>query len=141
MISGEAVTSFEVMFFQMWYLTEKKDSFELFLSGTMRSEETMKGYVLPFGDNPLDNDKVGEMIYMDILNRATDYVYVTTPYLILDGELMTAFQFAAKRGIDVKLILPHIPDKKLIFAQTRSYYKELIKAGVEIYEYTPGFCK
>ncbi len=139
MIQGCAVDSFTLMFLQTWNINEKKRTYMKNLYKTERIKENIKGYVLPFGDSPLDNDKVGQMVYMDILNRAENYVHIMTPYLILDGEMVTAVQFAARRGIDVKIILPHIPDKKLIFAQTRSHYKELIKAGVKIYEYTPGF--
>ena len=97
------------------------------------------GYVIPYGDDPLDGEHVGEMVYMDILNQAKDYVYMMTPYLILDGEMETALMFAAKRGIKVKLILPHIPDKKYAFALALTHYKALLEAGVQIYEYTPGF--
>ena len=97
------------------------------------------GYVIPYGDNPMDDDKVGEMVYLDILNRATKYVYIMTPYLILDNEMITGLCFAAKRGVDVRIILPHIPDKKYAFVLAQSHYRELIRAGVKIYEYTPGF--
>ncbi len=98
-----------------------------------------EGYVMPFGDCPLDEDKAGEAVYMDMLNRATNYVYIMTPYLILDGELNAALKFAAQRGVDVKLILPGIPDKKLAYALAKSHYAELTDAGVKIYEYAPGF--
>lgn len=139
MIGGKSVESFTLMFLQMWNIREENRSY---MGKTYKSEplkEEKKGYVLPFGDSPLDNDKVGQMIYMDILNRAEDYVHIMTPYLILDGEMVSSLQFAARRGIDVKIIMPYIPDKKFVFAQSRSYYKELMKFGVEIYEYTPGF--
>jgi cardiolipin synthase len=79
------------------------------------------------------------MVYLNMLNQAKHCVYIMTPYLILDGELLTALEFAAKRGIDVRLILPHIPDKKIAFALAKSHYPQLIEAGVKIYEYTPGF--
>lgn len=139
MIQGKAVESFTLMFLQMWNINEENRVYmtDLYRSEPLKNKE--KGYVQPFGDSPLGNDKVGQMIYMDILNRAEDYVYIMTPYLILDGEMVTALQFAARRGIDVKIIMPHIPDKKFVFAQSRSQYKELMKFGVEIYEYTPGF--
>ena len=94
---------------------------------------------MPYGDCPLDHDKAGEAVYMDILNRAKDYVYIMTPYLILDGELETSLKFAAQRGVDVRLILPGIPDKKLAYALAKSHYKALNDAGVKIYEYKPGF--
>ncbi len=139
MIQGQSVESFTIMFLQMWNANEENRSYltNFYKSKLLNVKE--KGYVIPFGDSPLDNDKVGQMIYMDILNRAEDYVYIMTPYLILDGEMVTSLQFAARRGIDVKIIMPHIPDKKFVFAQSRSHYKELIDSGVKIYEYTPGF--
>ena len=139
MVQGESVDSFTLMFLQMWNVDEEDRNYMTELYKSKPLNKAKSGYVLPFGDSPLDNDKVGEMVYMDILNRAKDYVHITTPYLILDGEMVTSLQFAARRGVDVKIILPHIPDKKLVFAQTRSHYKELIKSGVKIYEYTPGF--
>ena len=95
--------------------------------------------MMPYGDSPFDRENVGEMVYMDILNRAVKYVHITTPYLIIDQEMITALTFAAKRGVDVKLIVPSRPDKRAVFAVTKSYYQELIEGGVEIYEYTPGF--
>jgi cardiolipin synthase len=98
-----------------------------------------EGYVMPFADCPLDEYKAGETVYMDILNRATDYVYIMTPYLILDGELETALRFAAQRGVDVRLMLPGIPDKKIAYALAKSHYWSLKEAGIKIYEYTPGF--
>ena len=94
---------------------------------------------MPYGDCPLDDDKVGEMVYMDILNRAKSYVHIMTPYLILDNELETALKFAAQRGVDVKIILPGIPDKKAAYALAKTHYRSLVKAGVKLYEYTPGF--
>lgn len=138
-IQGKAVDSFTLMFLQMWNMSEKHRSYMTDAYKSKQTKQLEKGFALPFADAPLDNDKVGEMVYMDILNRAETYVYIMTPYLILDGEMLTSLQFAARRGIDVKLIMPHIPDKKLVFAQSRSHYKTLIKSGVKIYEYTPGF--
>ncbi len=139
MVQGEAVNSFTMMFLQMWNVNEGQRHYMQDKYRAKPLDTVNEGYVLPFGDSPLDSDKVGEMIYMDIINRAKDYVHIMTPYLILDGEMLSALKFAAKRGVDVKIILPHIPDKKMVFAQSRSYYAELIKSGVQIYEYTPGF--
>lgn len=82
---------------------------------------------------------MGESVYMDIINRASDYVHIMTPYLIIDDSMSEAICFAAKRGVDVRLILPHIPDKKTAFALAYTHYRELLSAGVRIYEYTPGF--
>ena len=138
MLKGPAVRSFTLLFLQMWNIDEKVSDFSPVTAEVLESPDA-QGYVMPYGDCPLDNDKVGEAVYMDILNRANDYVYIMSPYLILDGELETALKFAAQRGIDVRLILPGIPDKKMAYALAKSHYAPLVDAGVKIYEYTPGF--
>jgi cardiolipin synthase len=140
MIKGPAAKSFALMFLQMWNLREETtDDYEQWLSLPGCEVKDAKGYVMPYCDNPLDKYKAGESVYMDILNRATDYVHIMSPYLILDGELETALCFAAQRGVDVKLILPGIPDKALAYSLAKTHYKSLYNAGVKIYEYTPGF--
>ncbi len=139
MLKGDAVKSFTLMFLQMWNITEKEPRFAPFLRDTGYVPEHPSGFVIPYGDCPLDGDKVGETVYMDIMNRATDYVHIMTPYLILDGELETAIKYAARRGVDVTLILPGIPDKSFAYALAKSHYRRLVEAGVKIYEYTPGF--
>ncbi|MDO4866622.1 MAG: cardiolipin synthase [Clostridia bacterium] len=139
MLRGDAARSFTLMFLQMWNITEREPQFEPFLRDTGFVPEHPSGFVIPYGDCPLDDDKVGETVYMDILNRATDYVHIMTPYLILDGELETALKYAARRGVDVKLILPGIPDKRIAYALAKAHYKRLVEAGVKIYEYAPGF--
>ena len=138
-LRGIAAQSFTLMFLQMWHLGGKTLPEEEFLQlpGDAHSEET--GFVMPYADCPLDEERVGEWVYMDLLNRARDYVYIMTPYLILDGELETALKFAAERGVDVRLILPGIPDKKLVYSLAKTHYPALLKSGVKIYEYTPGF--
>jgi cardiolipin synthase len=99
------------------------------------------GYVIPFGDGPrpLYERRVGKSVIQNMLSSATEYMYMTTPYLIIDNELCTSIENAALRGVDVRIIVPHIPDKKLVFGMTRSFYHRLMKAGVKIYEYKPGF--
>lgn len=139
MLKGEAVKSFTLMFLQMWQIDEKEDESAYFLSYPSFPEEGAKGYVVPYGDCPLDNDKLGERVYMDILNRAHRYVHIMSPYLILDGEMETALKFAAERGVEVALILPGIPDKKIPYALAKTHYASLLESGVKIYEYTPGF--
>ena len=104
-----------------------------------KESEPGDGFVMPYGDSPLDNETVGEQVYMDILYTARDYVHIMTPYLILSNEMITALTYAAKRGVDVKIIMPHIPDKWYAFVLAKTYYNELLDAGVKIYEYTPGF--
>lgn len=142
MIKGSAVQSFILMFLQMWNIDEEKPDWDRWLTIPKNIDINRKraeGFVMPYADCPLDNEKVGENVYMDIFNHATNYVHIMTPYLILDGELERAIKFAAERGIDVRLILPGIPDKKTAYALAKTHYKELIKSGVKIYEYTPGF--
>ena len=138
MLKGDAVQGLTMMFLQMWNVTEKEPEYGKYLQKAEKASQA-KGFVLPYGDSPFDDEPVGETVYMDILNRAKKYVHIMTPYLIIDQSMITALTFAAKRGVDVKLILPHIPDKKFVFALAKSHYKELLKAGVRIYEYTPGF--
>ena len=138
MLKGDAVQGLTMMFLQMWNVTEKEPEYGKYLQKAEKGAQA-KGFVLPYGDSPFDDEPVGETVYMDILNRAKKYVHIMTPYLIIDQSMITALTFAAKRGVDVKLILPHIPDKKFAFALAKSHYKELLKAGVRIYEYTPGF--
>ena len=139
MIKGEAARSFALMFLQMWGIDERKTDYTRFLSFQAGPMEHAEGYVIPYGDCPLDNDKLGERVYMDILNRALKYVHIMSPYLILDGELETALQFAAERGVEVVLLLPGIPDKRIPYALAKTHYAPLLKSGVKIYEYTPGF--
>ena len=155
MLKGDAVYDFTIMFLQMWTATVNKKiediqfpNMQKYLSKTRylledfaeEEEETEEcGYVIPYADNPVDKENVGENVYIDILNQAKKYVYIMTPYLILDNEMLSAITFAAKRGIDVRIILPHVPDKKTAFVLAQSNYKELLDAGVKVYEYTPGF--
>lgn len=147
MLKGDAVRSFTLMFLQMWNVDEKEPDLaevrklcgEAADAADAAGGISPSGYVIPYCDCPLDEDKVGETVYMDILNRAGKYVHIMTPYLILDGELETALKYAGQRGIDVKLILPGIPDKKLAYSLAKGHYNSLIDAGVKIYEYTPGF--
>ena len=137
MLKGKAVQSFTLMFLQMWNIDEKEPSWDEALAPA--DPQKAAGYVMPYGDCPLDSEKVGEAVYMDILNRARTYVHIMTPYLILDNELETALKFAAERGVDVRIILPGIPDKKAAWSLAKTHYRSLLAAGVKIYEYTPGF--
>lgn len=141
MVKGEGVWNFTLMFLQMWNAYRKTDSdYEVFKPHVNKKDEFVSdGFVQPYGDSPLDGEGVGESVYMNILNNAKRYVYIFTPYLIIDNEMNMALCLAAKRGVDVRIVTPGIPDKKMVFRLTQSYYKQLIKAGVKIYEYTPGF--
>ena len=97
------------------------------------------GYVQPYGDSPFDDELVSETVYINFIYRATKYIYINTPYLIVDNELVTALISASKRGVDVRICTPHIPDKWYVHMITQAYYPMLLKAGIKIYEYTPGF--
>ena len=138
MVQGEAAQGFTLMFLQMWNSSERERIFAPYLK-LPKNMPPAEGYVIPYGDTPTDSENVGEMVYLNMLNQAKDYVYIMSPYLILDNEMATALKFAASRGVDVRLILPHIPDKKYAFVLAQSHYAELLQAGVRIYEYTPGF--
>lgn len=140
-LNGDAVRSYTLMFLQMWNVSEKgEENYGKYLVETVRGKLDKKlGFVIPYNDDPTNRQDVAERVYLDILNKAKKYVHIMTPYLILDNEMVVALSFAAQRGIDVKLILPHVPDKKIVFYIARTYYKQLLEAGVKIYEYTPGF--
>ena len=155
MLQGDAVRDFTLMFLQIWNVVEyvrlpkvQRDRAEAHLLDEYRRyiqmplpkcEESGRGFVIPYDDNPLDNEQVGELVYLDILNTAEKYVHIMTPYLVLDHNMVVALTYAAKRGVDVKIIMPHIPDKKYAFILARTFYNELLEAGVEIYEFLPGF--
>ncbi len=139
MLKGEAVKSFTLMFLNMWGINEREDESARFLSFQTAPAQEARGYVIPYGDCPLDDDKLGERVYMDILNRSLSYVHIMTPYLILDGEMEAALRFAAERGVEVILLLPGIPDKAVPYALAKTHYASLLESGVKIYEYTPGF--
>ncbi|MDD7388654.1 MAG: cardiolipin synthase [Lachnospiraceae bacterium] len=139
MIKGSAVERFTYLFLEMWNVSEQKpENFDRYRSPKM-DEIGQDGYFIPYGVSPFGNERIGRRVYLDILNTAQNYVHIMTPYLILDYEMIMALTYAAKRGVDVKIIMPHIPDKKYAFVLAKTYYNELLEAGVSIYEYTPGF--
>lgn len=140
MLKGDAVQSLTMLFLQMWNVDERQqDNYQRYLTPKRPMTDPDLGYVLPYGDSPFDNENVGEEVYFHILNHAKKYVHIMTPYLILDNEMITTLTRTAKSGIEVIIIMPHIPDKWYAFAVAKTYYRELIKAGVQIYEYEPGF--
>lgn len=137
-LKGQAVESFTIMFLQMWNsLTSEVEDFEKYLP--IKVDLEGEGLAMPFSDSPMDLEDYGKNSIISILNDATDYVYIMTPYFIVEDEIVNAFVKASKRGIDVRLCLPHIPDKKIAFALAKTHYKTLLGAGIKIYEYTPGF--
>lgn len=139
MLKGPAVWNLTVMFLQTWnMLTKEFEDYNMYAPSAV-SSSGCEGYVQPYGDTPVDDEIVGENIYLNMINKAKKYVYITTPYLIIDHEMYTALTLAAKSGIDVRIITPGIPDKKLVYMVTQSYYYDLINNGVRIFQYTPGF--
>ena len=138
-IEGEAVRNFTAMFLQMWNMVRytEDDYSRYFHRFVTRPERT--GYVQPYMDAPLDGELVGENVYLNMIGSAVKYVYIFTPYLVTDSEVVTALKLSAKRGVDVRIVTPGVPDKKTIYWLTQSNYQTLVEAGVKIYQYTPGF--
>lgn len=138
-LTGEAVKSLTIMFLQLYDVqNQQTEDYTKYLNYNI---EQANGYVCPYGDGPsfFCPDHVAENVYLNIINQAKHYLYISTPYLIIDNKLTNAICNAARRGVDVKIVTPHVPDKKFIFALTRSSYKKLQEAGVTIMEYEKGF--
>ena len=137
-LRGLAVQSMTVMFLVMWkYVGGSVEDVNLFLG---RHQNTVEdGFVQPYCDCPFDKEYIGETVYLNIINQALDYVYIFTPYLIIDNEMLTSLMNAAKRGVDVRIVTPGVPDKRIIYWITQSFYRVLIEGGVKIYQYRPGF--
>lgn len=138
MLSGDAAWSLTAIFLQNWQIcTATKENYTDYLP--VFKERDVTGYVQPYADSPTDKEHVSAEVYLGIIQSAKEYVYIYTPYLILDDVFVSTLKLAAKSGIDIRIITPHIADKRFVYETTRSYYCELIQAGVRIYEYTPGF--
>ncbi len=140
-IKGEAAWSYAFMFLHLWNATRPTDNdYEIYRPFNLNclSYES-DGFVQPYADMPLDEYRVAENIYLNIINKAKNYVYINTPYLIADNEIVNALCLAAQTGVDVRIVTPYHPDKRYVHLVTRSYYPQLIEAGVKIYEYAPGF--
>ncbi len=138
-VTGDAVWNFTTMFLNSWQVTTKKPVDILNYKVEFDKQPKLKEYVQPYGTGPINNTAIARNIYMKAINSATKYIYITTPYFVIDQELMECIKLAALSGVDVRIITPGIPDKKWMFYLTRSYYEPLIKVGVKIYEYSPGF--
>lgn len=142
-LTGEGVHSFTHMFLTFWNaFALKKGEAGTPMPAQQDSAEAPQetdGYVLSYYDSPLEHDATSNQLFIDLLSQSTDYAWFFTPYLMLGDDLMAAMLAAARRGVDVRIIMPGIPDKKLIFRMSRSFYQVLLNGGVKIYEYTPGF--
>lgn len=138
MLKGPAVYSLTTTFLKAWsFACGEETQFRQYLPQTHYPHET--NFVQPYDDSPIDDENVSESVYSALIQRARHYVYITTPYLIIDNEMASSLCLAAKSGIDVRIITPGIPDKWYVYYVTQSYYARLMRAGVRIYEYTPGF--
>lgn len=141
MVRGEAAVNLTVMFLTIWNAIRPTDTNvskllpHAYHAGIFKGD----GYIQPYGDSPLDRETVGENVYLNMIAAAREYLYIFTPYLIIDNEMMTALCLAAKRGVDVRIVTPGKPDKKMVFWLTQSYYAQLIESGVKVYRYLPGF--
>lgn len=150
MLRGSAVYTLNVMFLQTWKYYSKEDYEEdidlkkynvcvVDKDIYKQIQSSQSGFVQPYGDSPVDGELVGQSVYLNMINSAKKYIYITTPYFVVGDEVITALTVASKSGVDIKIILPYIPDKAYVHTITRSHYNELIEAGIEVYEYTPGF--
>lgn len=139
-IEGEGAFSFSLMFLRMWMrVGHKENDLSVYQPNIKELISETDGFIQPYASEPLDEGNVSEEIYMQIISRAKKYVYIETPYLIVDNSMIAALKIAAKSGVDIRIMTPFRWDKRFVHFMTRSYYRELIRAGVKIYEYTPGF--
>jgi cardiolipin synthase len=153
-LEGEAVRSLTLLFLEMWNAVSSIDNYrkrcfwkpdtleeaEAFMPDPTRTRAfRFPGLVQPYGDSPVDDEVVAENVYLNVINQATDYLYVLTPYLVIDYEMTRALCLAARRGVDVRLAVPGIPDKKTVYHLAKSYFPELMENGVKLYRFTPGF--
>ena len=139
-LRGEAVGTLTLLFLEMWHAMDDSPVRGLYNYLPRHWERyTGQGYCLPYAYAPTDGTPLAEDVYLNMIQSATESLYITTPYLIITDEMSRALCLAAKRGVDVRIVLPGIPDKAFIYAISRSYYPQLLRAGVRIYEYTPGF--
>ena len=146
MVEGEAAWSFTMMFLQMWSVCNPKTipSETNYVAAfkpqsEIKNEEGPERFIQPYADNPTNDEKVGRNVYLHIIHSAQKYVYINTPYLIIDDILISELCLAAKSGVDVRIMTPHLPDKKYVQTVTRSFYRELLSAGVRVFEYRDGF--
>lgn len=138
-IIGDGVFNFTILFLTMWNAIRKEDDDYNIFKYDFKNSLNGNGFLAPYGDNPLDDEIIGEDIYLNIINQSNKYLYIMTPYLIIDTDMINSLILAAKRGVDVRIVVPGIPDKKLVYTLSESYFQLLVDGGVKIYKYTPGF--
>ena len=138
-IVGDAIWNLTVMFLTLWNANTKEDDDITKFKYDFKNSKNGNGYVIPYGVTPLHRDLIGEDVYINMINSSKDYLYIMTPYLIIDTDMVNSLCRASKRGVDVRIIVPGIPDKKIVYTQTVSFFKVLHDNGVKIYKYTEGF--
>ena len=138
-VKGDAVWNFTVMFLTMWNSNTKKDENLLQYKYDFSDKKDNSSFVLPYAVTPLKQDLIGEDVYINMINSAKKYVYIMTPYLIIDNDMTNALIRASKRGVDVRILVPKIPDKKIVYSLTSSFFNILYSNGVKLYKFTPGF--
>lgn len=138
-IKGSSVWNYTVMFLEIWNAYKKDDDDFTKFKYNYEKDNDFKGYVVPYGENPFNKENIAENIYLNIISSAKKYIYIFTPYLIIDTDVLNNLILAAKRGVDVRIVIPGIPDKKMVYTVSESYVDPLVKGGVKIYKYTPGF--
>jgi cardiolipin synthase len=138
-VSGDAVWNYTVMFLAIWNSFSKKGEDYNKFKYNFSNKKINNGYAIPYGETPLDKEVSGQNVYLNIINQANDYVYICTPYLIIDTDMINSLILAARRGVDVRIVIPGIPDKKIVYLLSESYVDLLVKEGVKVYKYLPGF--
>lgn len=138
-LEGEAVRSLTAIFLELWSV-QARDMEDMGKYLAVSHSVPARGFVQPYADDPMGEERIAESVYLNLVNQANESVYFMTPYLIITDEMNMALGLAAKRGVDVRIITPGVPDKKTVYAVTRSYYSGLTRQGVRIFEYSPGFC-
>lgn len=140
-VTGDAVRSFTIMYLQMWNVSEQgSENYEAYVKNIVYEEPLYHdGFVIPYGETPTRSTEVGKTVYQSMINGSAKYVHIMTPYFIVGREFLDCMRYAAHRGVEVAMILPRIPDKKVVYFIARTFYPELIQAGIKVYEYTPGF--
>lgn len=139
-MTGEGVWNFVTMFLEMWdYITKENEDCEIYRYRKEEHQVPAKGYIQPYGDSPMDHEDVGETVYLNMITHARKEILIFTPYLILGTEMIKALVNAAKSGVDVKIVVPGIPDKKMVYMLTKANFAPLLRGGVKIYRYLPGF--
>lgn len=138
-VSGDAVWNYTVIFLIMWNAFRNEDDDFTKFKYDFKDKKETNGYAVPYAETPLDDEITCEDVYLNIINQANSYVYIFTPYLIIDTDVINSLCLAAKRGVDVRIVIPGIPDKKIVYTLSESYMEPLVNAGVKVYKYTPGF--